>query len=275
MKKILFVCDGEHFPEGAFKFVTSLQVAETVSLKALFFTELAVETLAYVTDIPFAAGPFAVIQKGLKEEINGSREKFIEKCKSVGIRHKMDETDRGWDKELFVKETRFADLAVISEQLFYKELSGSQPNFFMQEALHYAECPVLIIPESFSAVERIILAYDGTKESVFALKQFTHMFQQFEDLPIEFVHIKNSDHAEIPDKELLKEYSNAHFDAGNIRELNIMKHHSFSNWLAGFSKTLLITGSFSRSAVSMLIKPSFVKPIIEKNSVPIFIAHNA
>jgi hypothetical protein len=273
MKKILFVCDGENFPEGAFKFITSLQNDETISLKALFFAELAVETLDYVTGSPYG-GPINRMLKELKQEVHGSRDKFIEKCESVGIRYKIGEIESSWDTERFVSETRFADLAVISKQLFYQDLSKFQPNVFMREALHASECPVLIIPETFTSIDRIVLAHDGKKESAFALKQFTNLFSQFDNLPIEFVYVTGDEKIEVPDKELLKEYSNAHFDAGHIREINIIEHHSFSNWLSGLKNALIISGSFSRSAVSRMVKPSFINQVIEKNSVPLFIAHN-
>src|SRR3954470_21593023 len=102
MKKILFVCDGENFPEGAFKFITRLQMVETISLKALFFTEIAVETLDFMTGIPYGGGPVERIQKELKKEVHGSRDRFIEKCESAGIRYKIGEIESSWDKERFV-----------------------------------------------------------------------------------------------------------------------------------------------------------------------------
>jgi hypothetical protein len=273
MKKILLVCDGENFPEGAFKFITSLQNAETISLKAIFSSEMIAETIDYVTGQPYG-GPMAYIWKDLEQEMLVSRDRFIEKCEPVGLRYKIGEMEGSWDPDRFVSETRFADLAVISEQLFYKDYSGSQPNSFMQEALHISECPVMVIPENFSSIDRIVLAYDGKKESAFALKQFTQMFSQFEELPVEFVYVTGAENGDIPDKELLKEYSNAHFDAGNIREINIIEHHSFSNWLNKIKNPLIISGSFSRSAFSRLVKPSFINQVIKNSSVPLFIAHH-
>ena len=74
--------------------------------------------------------------------------------------------------------------------------------------------------------------------------------------------------------ELLKEYSNAHFDAGNITKLNFHADKSFSKWLQDKKNTLLVAGSFSRSGTSMLFKPSFVDQIIKKSAIPVFIAHN-
>ena len=273
MKKILFACDGDHFPEGAFKFIKLLQSVEPVTLKGMFFTEIALQQLTSISYIPFAE-PYIRLKEEEKLSVVKSRERFIEQCKSYGIRYKIEENDGGWDKDLFVKETRFADLAVISEQLFCKDILDEQPNSFMEEALRVSECPVMIIPETFSSIEHIVVAYDGKKESAFALKQFSNLFSQYDELPIEFVYVKDDETDEIPDMELLKEYSNAHFDAGNITKLNFHADKSFSKWLQDKKNTLLVAGSFSRSGTSMLFKPSFVDQIIKKSAIPVFIAHN-
>lgn len=273
MKKILFACDGDHFPEGAFKFIKSFQGIEPVFLKGMFFTGIALQQLTAPGYIPFAA-PFIQLEKEEKQSLIKSRERFAKQCKSYGIRYKIEEYEDGWDKEQFIKETRFADLALISEQLFCKEILDDQPNSFMEEALRIAECPVMIIPESYSAIEHIVVTYDGKKESAFALKQFSNLFSQYDELPIEFVYVKDDESDEIPDMELLKEYTNAHFDAGNITKLHFYADHSFGKWLQGKKNTLLVAGSFSRSGASMLFKPSFVDQIIKKSSIPVFIAHN-
>jgi nucleotide-binding universal stress UspA family protein len=273
MKKILFACDGDHFPEGAFKFVKALHGLEPVNLKGMFFTGISVQQLTAPGYIPFAA-PFVRVEEEEKRAIKQSKEKFIRQCKADGIRFKTKEYEDGWDKEQFAKETRFADLALISEQLFCREIIDEQPNLFMEEALRVAECPVLIVPEAFSFIGRIVVAYDGRKESAFALKQFSNLFSRYEDLPIEFVYVKDDESEEIPDMELLKEYSNAHFDAGNITKLHFHGDQSFSKWLQEKKNALLVAGSFSRSSASMLFKPSFTDQIIRKSSIPVFIAHN-
>jgi nucleotide-binding universal stress UspA family protein len=273
MKKILFVCDGDHFPVGAFKFIKLLQAVEPVTLKGMFFTEIALQQLTSVSYIPFVE-PFIRLKEEEKKTIIQSRERFIRQCKSYGIRYQTEENDGGWNKDLFAKETRFADLAVISEQLFCKDMLEDQPNSFMQEALRTAECPVMIIPETFSSIEHIVVAHDGKKESAFALKQFSNLFSQYDELPIEFVYVKDEESDAIPDMELLKEYSNAHFDAGNITKLHFRADKSFSKWLQDKKDTLLVSGSFSRSGASLLFSPSFAEQIIKKSSIPVFIAHN-
>ena len=42
----------------------------------------------------------------------------------------------------------------------------------MRTAVHDAECPVLIVPEDCPFPVNVILAYDGSDDSVFAMKQF-------------------------------------------------------------------------------------------------------
>jgi hypothetical protein len=272
MKKILFVCDGDNFPAGAFNFIKKMQGFEPVTLKGLFFSGVALQQLIFPEYIPYAI-PQVELKDVEKHALIKSRERFIEQCKSYGIRYDIEEYEDGWDKDQFIKETRFADLALISEQLFCKEAFGEQPNSIMEEALRVAECPVLIVPESFSGIEHIVVAYDGKRESVFALKQFSNLFAGYDELPVEFVYINEDESEEIPDRELLQEYTNAHYNAGNIARLHFHAGHSFSKWLQGKKDTLLVAGAFSRSGPSMLFRPSFVNQMIRKNAVPIFIAH--
>ncbi len=273
MKKILFACDGDHFPEGAFKFIKSLQASEPLTLKGMFFTGMAIRQLSPPVYSSLAP-PYISLVKEERQSLIKSRDRFIHECESYGIRHKIEEYEDGWDLRQFIRETRFADLALISEQLFCKDIPGDQPNSFMEEALRMAECPVVIIPESFSTVERVVITYDGKKESAFALKQFSHLIPQYDELPVEFVYVKDDDTDDIPDMQLLKEYSNAHFDAGNITKLHFHADQSFREWLQNKKNTLLVAGSFSRSGTSMVFKPSFVEQIIAKSSIPVFIAHN-
>ena len=40
MKKVLFLCDGENFSNGAFQFIKQLNVSERVFVKGMFFDEI-------------------------------------------------------------------------------------------------------------------------------------------------------------------------------------------------------------------------------------------
>jgi hypothetical protein len=140
MKKILFLCDGDNFPKGAFQFIKQMNLTERVFIKGIFFVKFKEEE---------------------KRLVMGSKQQFADQCENSRIQYHILEKNQGWDKQIFTIESRFADLVVISEELFCSDLLNEQPNFFMQEALHEAECPVLVVPEKFERPDRIAIAYDG------------------------------------------------------------------------------------------------------------------
>ncbi|HTQ27101.1 MAG TPA: hypothetical protein VMI35_03200, partial [Puia sp.] len=217
MKKILFVCDGDNFPEGAFEFINQLRQQEPIFAKGIFFNPIDFQQLIAISYMP-SSEPYTKLREKEKRVVAESRGRFVEKCDANHIKHHADDRLWEWDRDTFARETRFADLVVISEQLFCAGLLADQPNYFMQEALHAAECPVMVIPEMFTTFDRMVVAYDGKRESVFALKQFCYLFPRFTDLPTEFVYVKNEQGNEVPDVTLLKEYASLQFNSLSIEK---------------------------------------------------------
>jgi len=274
MKKILFLCDGDNFPKGAFQFIKQLNGNERISVKGIFFNSVDYEQMISLAHIPIAE-PFVKFKEDEKRLVLKSEQQFVEQCENFRIQYQIAEQKEGWDKEIFKNESRFADLVVISEELFCSDVLGEQPNFFMQEALHGAECPVLVVPEKFETPDRIVVAYDGKGESMFALKQFVYLLPNYSDLPTDFVYIKSESTGEIPNYDLLQEYARLHFDSLATSKLHFDAKKYFSTWLEEKKNVLLITGSYARSSVSNLFNQSFADKIIRDHTNPLFIAHRS
>ncbi len=272
MKKILFLCDGDNFPEGAFKLIEQIRENEPITVKGLFFTPVDVEQLIPIGFIPVSE-PYTKLKENEKMLVMKSQEQFSTECEKHGIKYQIHPYEGSWDKELFIKESRFADLVIISEELFCLDALNIQPNYFMEETLRGSECPVMVVPEQFKEIERLAVAYDGGKESMFALKQFVYLFPDYVDLPADFVHIKSELGTEIPDRGLLQEYTKTHFESLNASRLHFDPKKYFSSWLENRKNVLLITGSYSRSAFSNLFNRSFADCVITSHACPIFIAH--
>jgi hypothetical protein len=272
MKKILFLCDGDNFSRGAFEFIKQMAGNEPVTVKGLFFTPIDINQLIPVSYMPLSE-PYVKLKEHEKEVVRKNEKYFISECEAYGIRHQVQSYTKEWNKETLVKESRYADLVIISEELFCCDTFDQQPNYFMEEAIHHAECPVIVVPENFRAVERIAIAYDGKKESMFALRQFANLFPNLMDCPSDIVHIKDDESEEIPDHELLLEYSKAHFEAQYTSKLHFDPKKYFTSWLDNKKNVLLVTGSFSRSGVSNMFRESFATEVISNHSCPIFIAH--
>src|SRR5580765_4972702 len=123
MKKILFLCDGDNFPKGAFQFINQLNLHERVFVKGIFFAPVAYEQLISLSQIPIAE-PFVKFEEGHKRMVTKSRQQFAYQCENSRIQYHISEQKEGWDKEIFKNESRFADLVVISQELFCSDIFG-------------------------------------------------------------------------------------------------------------------------------------------------------
>ncbi|WP_431209498.1 hypothetical protein ACQ86N_25430 [Puia sp. P3] len=248
MKQILVVCSGNSFPQGAFNFLKTLQHEEPVSATGLFFSHD-------------------------NEDTAEGRTRFSEQCTHHHILHNILDHEGPWNKNIFAKESRFSDLVLLSSQLFYAGLLQQQPNTFLSEAMHYTESPVLVIPEDFSPSNHLFIAYDGTKESLFAMKQFSYLFPHLTDLPTEVVYVNEETTNGIPELDHLRRYSRLHFSCMGFSKLHFKAAEYFATWIGERQHVMLISGSYGRSPFSYATTPSFAEEVIHDHRLPVFIAH--
>jgi hypothetical protein len=272
MKKILLLCDGENFPSGATRFIRQMRDNEPIYVKGLFMNPVDFYDVMPIGFIP-VTGPYERLMYQEKEQVKKSQDRFVEAFENSGIKYEIHPVVSEWNRDLFVKESRFVDLVVISEELFCANSTEIQPNFYMVEALRASESPVVVVPENFKQIEHLAFAYDGKKESMFAIKQFTYLFPELTSLPSEFVHVKDEAAEEIPEKALLSEYTFSHFEAQHTSKLHFDPKKYLTAWLDTKKNVFLVAGSFSRSTLSNLFKTSFSGQVIAEHTCPIFIAH--
>jgi len=272
MKRILFVSTGESFPKGAFTFLQSLLEQESVCLTGLFFCPLDYQLMAAVSHVP-TSEPYVHVREREKAIVEKNKTLFAQECLAQHIKYHVHENTERWDKTLFAKESRFSDLVVLSGELFCEDWEARQPNLFLKEALHGAECPVIVVPEAYQPIRRLVIAYDGSKDSLFAIKQFCYLFPQYTDLPTEMVYAKDEASEHIPDLDNLKHFSRLHFSSMGFSKLHFNAGHYFASWLGEKQSSMLITGSFGRSSLSYAAKRSFAGQVIGDHGMPIFIAH--
>lgn len=272
MKQLLFVCAGKAFPRGAFNFLLSMRQNEPIEALGLFFSPIDTEAMVTVTQLPIL-GPYDRLQEEEREAIVANKAIFAKECDAHHIRYRIHTNDDQWDKNVLMKESRFADLILLSGELFFADINVRQPNSYLQEALHASECPILVIPEDYQQCDQLFIAYDGSRESLFAVKQFGYLFPQMTDLPSEIVYIRDEASDVIPDLEHLKYYTRLHFCAVGFSKLHFKAAQYFANWIGERKHVLLITGSYGRSAFSYVTKRSFAEQVIHDHKQPVFIAH--
>lgn len=272
MKKILLAFDGTHFSEGAFEFVRRLNERQPVLLVGAFLPQTEFATLWNYTD--GVGGVFIPMSEdGESEAIQGNIEKFEKLCRSNAIDYRVHTNFIDFAFPELKKESVFADLLILGSEVFYANKEKTWPGESLEDALHDMCCPVLLVPEKYEFPKSIILAYDGTEDAVYAIKQFAYLFPELSDMETLLVYAKDDENADFPDKIQMEELLARHFGNLTLFKLGVDARKYFKAWLADKTSAVLISGAYGRSGLSLMFKHSFVRDIIADHQLPVFIAH--
>lgn len=274
MKKILIAFDEKHFSQGAFEFASQMNQVQPILLTGVFLPQVIYANLWNYTE--GMAGPILV--PIANDEENAATKKNIEQfenlCKKNGIDYRVHKDFYDFSLPELKKETRFADLLILSAEAFYENLGTHKMNDYLKDALHTAECPVVVVPEKFNFPNRNILSYDGSASSVYAIKQFIYVFPELCNQKTILVFADKDNTKEFPEEDYIKEYAARHFSDLTFFKLNTNPQQDFNTWINEEKGVILISGAFGRSSFSQFFKKSFMVDIISQHKLPVFIAHH-
>jgi hypothetical protein len=182
--------------------------------------------------------------------------------------------DRGVPLSEILAETRFADLLIVDPETSFTKSDRHIPGRFVKDVLDSSECPVLIAPYHFdNAIEEIVLSYDGTASSVFAIKQFTHLFAELTKKKVHVVDVRRDNIPAIEDQFKMKEWLKVHYDHVEIVVLKGNASDQLFGYLLEKKNAIVVMGAYGRNMVSQFFKPSHARLIVKTINLPIFIAH--
>lgn len=272
MKKIILAFDGTRFSEGAFEFARRLNELQPVFLTGVFLPQAALASLwNYAEGAGLAFIP--LVESGDEGIVQKNADHFERLCNANGISCRVHKDFYDLALPELKNESRYADLLILGGEVFYKNMGTGSPNDYLRDALHDVACPVLLVPETVDFPESIILAYDGSEEAVYAIKQFAYLFPELTNKQTLLVYANNHPDEDIPDKMQMEELATRHFSDLTLLKLNIDPKKDFSTWVLEKKSAMLVSGSYGRSGLSQLFKNSFIKDIIAGHQLPVFIAH--
>jgi nucleotide-binding universal stress UspA family protein len=257
MEKILLAMDAAHLNEKAIDFACYIAKLTRSRLTGIFLEGEALVTAAVPSDVT-------------ESNIHLFREACI--CReTLSSIHR----DRGIPLSEIIAETRFADLLIVDPDTSFIKADRQFPGRFLTEVLGSSECPVLIAPSSLDeAIDEIILSYNGTASSVFAIRQFTSLFPELARKKVYVVNVRQDNTSAIEDQFKMKEWLKVHYE--NI-EFVLLKGDA-SDQLFGYllqkKNAIVVMGAYGRNMISRFFKPSHAKLIVRTINLPIFIAHH-
>lgn len=273
MKKILVVFDGSHFPTATLDFALKLNEASPILLTGIFLPSVDyAEAMSYYYYGAAVAPMYLTEYDDDPVAIKKNIDRFETFCLDHHIRFRIHDTIKKKVVKELQSETRYADLLILSSAHFYENLGEMIQEEYLTDTLHKAECPILLLPGEFEMPQNIILAYDGSASSMFAIKQFVYLMSFFTDMETMIVYADDKDD-NIPFLDLIKEYAAHHFNKLGYYKLTAAPQKYFTTWLEDKGPSLLVSGSFGRSAFSELFHKNFLRNVIKEHNIPVFIAH--
>ena len=273
MKKILLAIDGPQFSAGAMNTLLFLSSKMKISVTGAFLENIfkfKIDRILHKSD---------KVESEVEREYDSSMDITLHNfeifCAGKGIPAAIHEISEGYDQDVLLTETRFADLMAISSERFFHFDEEIELNPFVVKLLKHTECPVLVIPESFQGIESVILTFDNTTSSIYAIKMFSYLFPDLVGLPTTLIAGMHADKGDETQKalELMTDFCKSHFTDFKVVQLPELSPTQLESYAENQSKAVIVSGSFGRNDVSMMWKGSFSEHIIAQHKVPVFIAH--
>ena len=274
MKKILLAFDGSHYSEGALEFARMLHEKNPVFLAGIFLPQIDYSALWSHSGGGKSGSLFIPLVEdedtlAVQENIN----RFEKYCNSRKIEYKIHKDFFDFAVPELKKESRFADLVILSSERFFEQAGTESANTYLKEALHGVECPVVVVPEKFEFPINNILTYDGKEGSVYAIKQFAYLFPEFSTNETLLVYASEKEGEEIPQESYIMELTSRHFKKLSLCKLDANPKKNFLPWLKDKEAAIVIGGAFGGSGLSKMFHKSFMTDIITEHRLPVFIAH--
>lgn len=206
---------------------------------------------------------------------NAAAKDFEEVCQKESFEFSIHHNHKIAIHEL-KHETIYADLLIIDAKETLTHYTEKLPTRFIRDLLGDAQCPVVIVPEKYKPIQKIILLYDGEPSSVHAIKMFSYLLPQLKHLETEVISVNPfTKSLHMPDNKLMKEFMKRHYP---MAKYTILKGFAEDEIVKRIKQTqensIVVLGAYRRSAVSRWFRESMADVLMKEVKLPLFIAHN-
>lgn len=251
------------------------------TLEGYFFENYAYERKPFIKlvhGMPYveAAVPESLPEnEAVKNEAEQNIRTFVSTCEEKGIQLTVHRSPLEPIQEM-ITESRFADMIIADagSSFTMEDKDEKLPSPFIKELLAGAECPVVVAPASFHGIEEIVFCYNGSRSSVFAMKQLTYLLPELNETKVVVLEV-NKEGDILPDERLrLGEWLQRHYRHTEIIVLKGDPAAELFAYLQEKQNLLVVMGAYSRSMLSRFFKQSHADALIRTFVYPVFITHH-
>jgi len=279
MKKILVAFDGSLYSESALDYAIALTQNEPDNLIVGVF----IEDLSYIymvsnfgvepTSYDISTEALERMKQNEEMEIKGNQQKFQKKCEKANVNYNVHLNEGVTIAEL-IRESTYADLMIIGYRTYFSNTGQSSSQKVLKEFLTDSYCPILVVPENYQPINRVIFTYDGNPDSVYSIRHFKYTLNHnFKDCHHQLLTVLGDEEEEVENEDLLKEYLSLHFSEIAYEQKLGKPEEEIPNHLEASSDSLLVMGVYNRNALMRLFVSSVTDDILKAQTTPVFIAH--
>jgi hypothetical protein len=279
MKKFIAAFDGLKFSESTRDYAVSLAKQNSAHLVGVFLDDFTYNSFKLHDLLTEEGGYSEAKHRTLKAKDEKTRDEavknFEEACHSFDLNYSIHH-DRSVAIQELIHESIYADLLIVDRSETLTHYEEKIPTEFIQDVLLHAQCPVMVVPQVFKPVDKLILLYNGEPSSVQAIKMLSYTLASVKHFPSEVVSVNNPKQSlHVPDNRLMKEFMKRHFPAATYKVLKGDAEVEIINYLREqTSNSLVVLGAYQRSMVSRWFRASMADTLMKEVKLPLFIAHN-
>lgn len=279
MKKFVAAFDGLRFSKSTLDYAIFLAKYADAHLVGVFLEDFTRHSWG-VPDIVQYEGEYfdrhiQELNEKDKEEQNESIDKFEQACQNASLNYTVHR-DKNIAIQELLHESIYADLVILDKEETISRHEEPAPTRFMRELLNDVQCPVVIVPQKYKPIDKLVMLYDGEPSSVYAVRMFSYLFDPIKHLETQVLTVKEREASmHVPDNRLIKEFIKRHYPKAEYVVLKGNAEDEVIRYLHRESKVpLIVLGAYQRGKLSRLFKPSMADYLLQHLQMPLFIAHN-
>lgn len=279
MKKYVAVFDGYKFSKSTLSYAIQLTKLADAHLVGVFLDEFLYYTYDWNKIYKTYENPEVIIEKldaRDQEKRDNAVKIFQQACDKAKISFNIHRDNKIALQEL-KHESMFADLVIINKNETFTKYKEKIPTRFIKELLTDVQCPVLVLPNTFKPVDKIVILYDGRPSSLYASKMFSYLAESLKQLPVEVFTVNDYLTAglRLPDNKLMREFIKRHFPKATFTVVKGGAEEQIIGYLRNHKENeLVVLGAYQRGELSRLFKKSMADILMKELDTPLFIAHS-
>lgn len=278
MEKVILVVLGENPERNALDFAGYLSGLGRVRLEGIFLEDTAYEEKAvqkrtfgmpYVESI--VAQDFPDYREK-KEKTERNMRTFLAICEEKGI---VASAQRLLlcNAANIIEVSRFADMIIVDASVSCPD-GEDEPPPYLRQLLESAYCPIMIAPVLHAPVEEVVFCYDGGASAIFAMKQFSYLMPEFNDLKGTVVRVNQGNSEALPEeKRMLMMWMSRRYSYVDYATLSGQTEEALFAYMLRKQHALIVMGAYGRNMISRFFRRSHSDLLIKSLAFPLFITH--